>query len=289
MKNLVLSSTFMLIFVALALHTFSQVPDYVPTEGLVAWYPFNGNADDESGNGNHGQLNGPALTEDRNGVINQAYSFDGEDDYILVPHVPMLDFSADQTLTLSYWYATEAQPTSNQEFQLFMKVQGGGSSTMGFQVVNFNNGNVSLRAKNGTGTDWIVSSCGPISPNNEFVHVVHVLQPDTAKCYLNGELVFNTTHDDVFGYNEEDLIIGWNNYFTNFNSIALNGKLDDIGLWNRALTNFEVMALYNASPIPPSCFDPCINNHAQGDLDCDGSVGTNDLLLLLSNFGLSFE
>ena len=45
---------FLLLFGAVSLVAHAQVPDYVPTEGLVAWYPFNGNANDESGNGQHG-------------------------------------------------------------------------------------------------------------------------------------------------------------------------------------------------------------------------------------------
>ncbi|ETR68891.1 MAG: hypothetical protein OMM_04291 [Candidatus Magnetoglobus multicellularis str. Araruama] len=51
-------------------------------EGLVAYYPFNGNANDESGNGNHGTVYGAILIEDRFGNKNSAYSFDGIDDYI---------------------------------------------------------------------------------------------------------------------------------------------------------------------------------------------------------------
>ena len=51
-------------------------------DGLVAYYPFNGNANDESGNGNDGTVNGATLTEDRCGNANSAYSFDGADDYI---------------------------------------------------------------------------------------------------------------------------------------------------------------------------------------------------------------
>ena len=53
--------------------------------GLVAYYPFNGNANDESGNGNNGNVNGAILTNDRNGNSNKAYAFDGVDDYISVP------------------------------------------------------------------------------------------------------------------------------------------------------------------------------------------------------------
>jgi hypothetical protein len=61
----------------------AQVPNYVPTNGLVGWWPFNGNANDESGNGNNGTVNGATLTTDRNGVANSAYSFDGINDLII--------------------------------------------------------------------------------------------------------------------------------------------------------------------------------------------------------------
>ncbi|MBF0111389.1 MAG: hypothetical protein HQK74_01480, partial [Desulfamplus sp.] len=51
-------------------------------DGLVAYYPFNGNANDESGKGHHGTVTGATLTADRNGKANSAYSFDGVDDVI---------------------------------------------------------------------------------------------------------------------------------------------------------------------------------------------------------------
>ena len=60
----------------------AQVPTYVPTNGLVGYWPFNGNANDASGNGNNGTVNGATLTTDRNGNANSAYSFDGNNDYI---------------------------------------------------------------------------------------------------------------------------------------------------------------------------------------------------------------
>ena len=47
-------------------------------DGLVAYYPFNGNANDESGNGNNGTVNGATLTTDRFGNTNKAYSFNGK-------------------------------------------------------------------------------------------------------------------------------------------------------------------------------------------------------------------
>src|SRR5256886_9986174 len=52
--------------------------------GLIAWYPFTGNANDASTNGNNGTVMGAQLTTDRNGVPNQAYLFNGTTDYINV-------------------------------------------------------------------------------------------------------------------------------------------------------------------------------------------------------------
>jgi hypothetical protein len=55
------------------------------SDGLVAYYPFNGNANDESGNGNNGTVNGATLSADRFGQTGKAYSFDGVDDNITHP------------------------------------------------------------------------------------------------------------------------------------------------------------------------------------------------------------
>ena len=51
---------------------YAQVPTYVPTNGLIAYYPFNGNANDVSGNGNNGTINGANLTNDRINSANSA-------------------------------------------------------------------------------------------------------------------------------------------------------------------------------------------------------------------------
>ncbi|MBU4445745.1 hypothetical protein KJ656_11790, partial [bacterium] len=69
--------------------------------GIVAYYPFNGNANDESGNDNHGTVNSATLTTDRFGNENSAYYFDGEDDYIRIQHSPELS-SANQSISLFF-------------------------------------------------------------------------------------------------------------------------------------------------------------------------------------------
>ena len=62
-------------------------------EGLVAHYPFNGNANDESGNGNNGTVNGATLTADRSGNEDCAYFFNGNGDYISLGDMQDFDIS----------------------------------------------------------------------------------------------------------------------------------------------------------------------------------------------------
>ncbi len=59
----------------LSLNISAQIPSYIPKTGLVGWWPFNGNANDESGNGNHRVINVAKLTKDRNELISSCYSF----------------------------------------------------------------------------------------------------------------------------------------------------------------------------------------------------------------------
>ena len=93
---------YLLLFIFLSVNAslVAQIPSYIPTDGLVAWYPFNGNANDESGNGNSGTVNGATLTTDKDGNENSAYSFDGSDDFIDIP----FDFEDGETVeSSSFW------------------------------------------------------------------------------------------------------------------------------------------------------------------------------------------
>jgi hypothetical protein len=75
----------------------------IPTDGLVAYYPFNGNADDESGNKNHGTVYGAQLTTDRFGIPNKAYSFNGSSDFIKVANGAAFNFDKTNAFTLNVW------------------------------------------------------------------------------------------------------------------------------------------------------------------------------------------
>ena len=64
-----------LMMCAVSLGAAAQLPDYVPADGLVAWYPFNGNAIDESGNGNDGVAVAVEAVEDRFGHSSESLHF----------------------------------------------------------------------------------------------------------------------------------------------------------------------------------------------------------------------
>lgn len=111
MKKLTLSFTLLL-----ATTIFAQIPSYVPTNGLIGWWPFNGNANDESGNGNNGTVNGATLTTDRNGVTNKAYNFDGVDDKIIITAQSIIPQQSNYTVSL--WFKS-AISTYNGAFISF--------------------------------------------------------------------------------------------------------------------------------------------------------------------------
>ena len=79
-----------------------------PTDGLVAHYPFNGNADDASGNGKNGEVISAVLIQDRNGNTNSAFAFDGVNDYILFS--PELGISDSTQFSISIWINLRSNP-----------------------------------------------------------------------------------------------------------------------------------------------------------------------------------
>ena len=97
-------SLFIIAVFIFATNSFSQnIPGYVPRNGLRAWYPFNGNANDESGNGYNGTpLAEASLATDRFGNANAAYSFNGNNDSRIITALTG-DFGTSDR-TISFWF-----------------------------------------------------------------------------------------------------------------------------------------------------------------------------------------
>jgi hypothetical protein len=216
---------------------FAQVPSYVPTNGLVGWWPFNGNANDESGNGNNGTVNGATLTNDRFGTAGKAYQFNGNSNYIDIQNT--FGLSSNQGLSMSLWFKWNGSNGLDNHQYLFLIANNPNSSiTIGdngsivTNVVNCNCSNDIGVQTNITQNTW----------NN--IVLTYELNQGLMKMYLNG-IYINSSQENIFSYyttnNSADR---FGNY--HFNSNYFNGQLDDAGLWNRALTQQEITALYNS-------------------------------------------
>jgi hypothetical protein len=104
------------------------------TNGLVAYYPFNGNANDASGNGNNGIVQGATPTTNRFGVPNSAYAFDGVQSRIQIPET--LFSGTNSAVTISLWVTTDNGPYSGEEF-IFEKGSVNGEMVLNVQGNQF--------------------------------------------------------------------------------------------------------------------------------------------------------
>jgi len=229
MKTLIL--LFSVLFTTMS---FAQVPSYVPASGLVGWWPFNGNANDESGNGNNGTVNGATLTSDRNGNVNSAYSFDGSSwiDILLNGAA-----TGNNKITLSAWVYRNSLPNS-VEYVFCYGATGNEGTAFGMGEYG----------SQGIFTTFMGSQFDAISnislSINSWHNITSIHQLDgIIEIYLDGNLIFTT---NVQTPNIQNILGRIGRSIYNGNDFW-NGKLDDIGIWNRALTDCEIQNLYTST------------------------------------------
>ncbi len=238
MKNWIF--TLFLSFHFLTLLFSQNVPAYVPTNGLVGWWPFSGNAIDSSGNGNHGTVNGATLTTDRFGNAGKAYSFDGVNDFILLANSGLINFSGG--LTFSAWVkANDIRHASIVDKET-------NCNSYGYRISTRDNGDFwaehSCYGIAQPGAYGVIANTNYTTSNWYFIVGTLDLQYGN-RIYINGTQVdqgavtqlINNTKNIEFG--RSTLIQG--EYFF--------GKIDDIGIWNRALTCQEIQALYSGQAV----------------------------------------
>jgi hypothetical protein len=262
MKKIILS----MFLLGILLNANAQVPSYVPKDSLKGWYPFNGNANDESGNGKNGTVNGAQLTKDRFGNSNKAYFF-GLFDFISTNYIGI---GGNAPRTFSFWIKNQY---SNRVIRPIMY---GGQTFRGdnFYMVfnrNYQNdqckcwpntiegasvdaGNMSLMysANIGDSINW-----------HNYVYVVDgsVGNFRTVKIYRDAVLI-SISQNIVFDYNGNSTKFNVNTAISS-NQPVIFGKseaqignsgsqldaaptqyLDDIGIWNRALDSNEIKLLF---------------------------------------------
>ena len=220
----------------LSLTAFSQVPNYVPTNGLVGYWPFNGNANDKSGNGNNGTVNGATITSDRFGNMNSSYYFSSAG---CEPRIDVnINTSAVQTaLTISIWMNKMGVGCSGPRlFEFYPGVDGPGMARS-WEAPNSSIGIGSI-----TSTGFAADAIIPESPIGVWSHIVYTNDGSFAKFFKDGALYtsFVVTGNPILSGNAS---FGRMNHPAND---AYNGSLDDIGIWNRALTVCEIQDLYHS-------------------------------------------
>jgi hypothetical protein len=235
--------------------TIAQVPYYVPTNGLVGWWPFNGNANDESGNNLNGDVFGSSLTSDRYGAPSSAYSFDGQDDYIFMGSIPSLSTVNNNGFTMALWFNSNTYSGLNTDLYDLRS-----NNISSNQILINNCGNGCIQSQNFDFPNWVSSGYTNggfaffVSNNftiNNWVFVVCSQNYSTNenKLYVNGILSNDTIcqHINLFNPN---LNIG-SRYDPQVNPpqrcCSFSGSLDDIAIYNRALTQQEIISLYNTT------------------------------------------
>lgn len=224
---------------------FAQAPSYVPTNGLVGYWPFNGNANDESGNGNNGTIIGSvSLIPDRFGSTNSAYSFPGNSSsYIDCGSNNSLQIVG--AISFSAWFYMDGGFYNPRILHYGFEATGGYSAF----VDGTSNTNRVLHALNyninRTGTGFC---CGPtqgVSINAlQWHHFAYTSDSNgLANLYIDGIIVETFQGEPVTNIASSVLNIG---RLPQPAFDAWGGKLDDIGIWNRVLTQQEVTNLYNS-------------------------------------------
>jgi uncharacterized protein (TIGR02145 family) len=216
-------------------------PPSTLNDGLVAYYPFNGNANDESGNGNNGVVNGATLGMDRFQITNSCYEFLGNSKIDLGQ---LISLGSNPTeASYSFWLKINSLPTNNS-------TTGGGSGYPIFSKRHFQN----------YGYDW---STARINPNgklyffkdddmywgtpcvsntidlNSWVNFTLIKKQDSLFVYQNGITIDAIQDNYPLSGSPMNFILGWQGAWNLF----LEGSLDDIRIYNRALTQEEISYL----------------------------------------------
>jgi trimeric autotransporter adhesin len=222
--------------------TMAQVPSYVPTNGLAAWYPFSGNANDASGNGNNGTVTSASLRTDRFGNTTGCYEFTSSSSKIDLGN----NINPTTAFTLSAWVYSYGQGQGFAQTIISKRGRPECAPFHGFDLRIANASNRIIENSLGAGSTWgaSVNTTSGFNSDNNWTHLITTYDGAVAKIYLNGVLTTSANSSYYCAY-PCFTVIG-NRKNDEANTFYFNGRIDDVGIWNRALTQQEITALYTA-------------------------------------------
>jgi hypothetical protein len=208
--------------------------------GLVAYYPFDGNANDQSENELHGAVNtdGTSLTTDRFENERSAYLFGGgEVSDITVPHNELLNISSQ--ITLVAWIYPETQKT-----QAIVR-KGPSPRSVPYGLGLSGTGDFIFNAT--ASGEELIQARDSGYPVRAWSFIAGTYDGTAMRLYVDGELKTTEPLDGELTLNSDPLLIGTR---LNLEADTFHGKLDEIRIYNRALTDEEISGLYQQSRPP---------------------------------------
>ncbi len=210
----------------------SGIPTFVPTTGLIAYYPFNGSPNDAtSGNSHMTPYGGISPTSDRTNTPNMAYGFDGIDDYLV--DTPSFTMSQTGSFSYSVWIKKDSL--------VGLTLMHGNSTTGNFVTLIGGSSQVQF-GTNQQGSAWIWANANVTLGAWDHYACTYNGTTKAMQIFKNGQLAGTATYTYTAAVAAvQPLFVGRGiggagTYF--------KGKIDDIGIWNRTLTNQEIIALY---------------------------------------------
>ncbi|MBI3849090.1 MAG: LamG domain-containing protein [Verrucomicrobia bacterium] len=202
-----------------------------PPAGLVGWWTGDGNANDLS-TYNHGTTNGGVTFVP--GKVNLAFHFDGTTGYVLVPDSPNLDLRSGATL--GGWIKLSELPSEAGHFMHVVgKSQSGNDLYLQVETDN--------RVWFYVGPGVAVDSTSVLQTGVWYLVTATYHAANRLELYVNGVLEGTITFPFVRSVNPNPLSIGWN---TIFGGRFFSGSIDEVEVYERALSETEIQAIYNA-------------------------------------------
>lgn len=201
-------------------------------DGLVAYWPFDGNAKDASGNGNDGTVNGATLTSDRNGKADGVHHFDG-DDTIEVPDSISLR-SPTNAISIAVWIKPDTT-------YIIIPILGKGITNRQYGLWSDCNRSLQINEEWGVTDLYVGCNQSPGLQVGVWRHLVVTWDGKTCKAYADGVQFGEREGEGVLPANNEALFIGVDHPG---NSEYFRGDMDELAIWNRTLTAEEVGRLY---------------------------------------------
>lgn len=203
--------------------------------GLIAYYPFNGNANDESGHNNNGIVHGASLTTDRFGNQNSAYSFNGSTNYIDLINKPIAQ-QGNNPRSIFVWCKT----TNSKEYQRIV-VTGDSGLNHSYNIL-LTRGQVMIM---GYAYDFLLNNEISIT-DGKWHFIGTVYDGHINSIWVDG--IFMGSQRLNYKTQGNNNFIGRTNPNDNYSGGYFNGSIDDIRLYNRALSNSEIKQLFTGKP-----------------------------------------